>query len=557
MRWPRFASSIAIGALLCVPGCGAGTRPFPARDPVWIDGDQRPFRPPPEESFSPLYWDATDRSLFEPLSSTLSLEQASEARNVNALDEVPDSSWFRNRLGARRLTVAEVARGACSLEALRPTGTWIVVDGKPDGANPGFTVRTPDGSRYLLKFDGKEQPERASSGDLIGSRLYHAAGFETPCNEVVWFAPSLLRLSPSASAKMATGEERPLTPADLKQALLQAARSKDGRVRASASRLFEDKPLGPWRYDGTRSGDPNDVIPHEDRREIRGSYVLAAWLDHVDARDQNTLSLWQRISDGRGYVRHAFIDWGDCFGQLWGIDPARMPRQGHAYFFDLPQIAADYVTFGMKPRVWDDARLGPGGRALGYYDAARFDPDDWKPHYPNPAFVRRTEADTAWMARIVANVTDEMLDALVLDAQIADPMTRQALVETLRGRRDKLLLRFLTRKSPLAYPAIVSLADKPRLCLTDLALRGRVVTLAERRYSARLFSSLDATPDRPALVRASEDRVCVDLSAVQSARPVVVVSVPGFDERWLHARVHLYRSNAGSYRVAGLERVEN
>ncbi|HEY6560356.1 MAG TPA: hypothetical protein VI072_23895 [Polyangiaceae bacterium] len=554
--WPTFASSLAIGALLCLPGCGAGTRPFPARDPIWVDTDQRPFRPAPEESFSPLYWDATDRSLLQPLSRTFSLEQSREAENVNALDEVPDSSWFRNRLGARRLRVDAVARGACELQRLQATGTWVVVDGKPDGANPGLTVRAPDGNRYLLKFDGKQQPERASAGDLIGSRLYYAAGFDTPCNEVVWLDPSQLRLAPSATAKMDTGRERPLTHSDVKRALLQAARSKDGRVRASASRFFEDKPLGPWKYDGTRSDDPNDVVPHEDRREVRGSYLLAAWLDHVDARDQNTLSLWRRLADGRGYVRHAFIDWGDCLGQLWGIDPAQMPRQGHAYFFDLPQIAADYITFGMKPRVWDDARLGPGGKALGYYDGARFDPDDWKPHYPNPAFVRRTEADMAWMARIIANVSDEMLDALVLEAQIADPVTRQALVETLRHRRDKLLLRFLSRKSPLSWPTIDSVLRRPQLCLTDLALRARVVTLAERRYSARVLSSLDARPERPALVRAPEERICVDLSAVQSARPLVEVSVPGFAERWLHARVHLYRTRAGSYRVAGLERVE-
>ncbi|HMJ11541.1 MAG TPA: hypothetical protein VK524_09030, partial [Polyangiaceae bacterium] len=256
--------------------------------------------------------------MFEPLSDTLSLERGSEARNVNALDEVPDSSWFRNRLGAKSLTAAEVARGPCAKERLQPAGAWVVVDGKPDGANPGFTVRTPDGVRHLLKFDGKMQPERASSGDLIGSRLYYAAGFDTPCNEVVWFEPSLLRLSPDATATTAEGDKRPLTPTDLKRALSQATRSADGRVRAGASRLFDDKPIGPWHYDGKRSDDPNDVIPHEDRREVRGSYVLAAWLDHVDARDQNTLTLWHDVSNGRGYVRHTFIDWGDCLGQLWG-----------------------------------------------------------------------------------------------------------------------------------------------------------------------------------------------------------------------------------------------
>ena len=35
------------------------------------------------------------------------------AGNVNALDEVPDSSWFTNRLGRRPMTTEEIARGPC------------------------------------------------------------------------------------------------------------------------------------------------------------------------------------------------------------------------------------------------------------------------------------------------------------------------------------------------------------------------------------------------------------------------------------------------------------
>ena len=33
------------------------------------------------------------------------------AGNVNTIDEVPDSSWFTNRIGSRALTVEEVVRG--------------------------------------------------------------------------------------------------------------------------------------------------------------------------------------------------------------------------------------------------------------------------------------------------------------------------------------------------------------------------------------------------------------------------------------------------------------
>src|SRR5262245_51540451 len=33
------------------------------------------------------------------------------AVNVNTLDEVPDSSWFTNRIGQSRMSIADIARG--------------------------------------------------------------------------------------------------------------------------------------------------------------------------------------------------------------------------------------------------------------------------------------------------------------------------------------------------------------------------------------------------------------------------------------------------------------
>ena len=33
------------------------------------------------------------------------------AQNVNTIDEVPDSSWFTNRIGARAITLEELTRG--------------------------------------------------------------------------------------------------------------------------------------------------------------------------------------------------------------------------------------------------------------------------------------------------------------------------------------------------------------------------------------------------------------------------------------------------------------
>ena len=48
------------------------------------------------------------------------------AVNVNTLDEVPDSSWFTNRIGVRDLPIAEITRGPNKFERLDATD-WVVV----------------------------------------------------------------------------------------------------------------------------------------------------------------------------------------------------------------------------------------------------------------------------------------------------------------------------------------------------------------------------------------------------------------------------------------------
>src|SRR6185436_9189625 len=112
---------------------------------------------------------------------------AGEATNVNAFDEVPDSSWFTNRIGRRPVTVAELTRGPCErdLDPDAPDGAWLVDQGKPNGANPGFRVRVEGAGKFMLKADPPTQPERATGATAIAARLYYAAGFFAPCDSVV------------------------------------------------------------------------------------------------------------------------------------------------------------------------------------------------------------------------------------------------------------------------------------------------------------------------------------------------------------------------------------
>ena len=70
------------------------------------------------------------------------------ALNVNTLDEVPDSSWFTNRIGRHALSSQTSRSGrACRASAL---DGWMVSGGKALGVQPGFrmTDRTDSSTRW-------------------------------------------------------------------------------------------------------------------------------------------------------------------------------------------------------------------------------------------------------------------------------------------------------------------------------------------------------------------------------------------------------------------------
>lgn len=542
-------------------GCAAGgVRQYPLKAPLRVDGDRRPFKGEPEEYFSPFGWDAANQTIFRPIAQFFAVDPGERAKNVNALDEVPDSSWFTNRIGQYEMTPEQVARGPCVTPQLDVRGPWTVTGAKPNGANPGFLIKASDDRRYLLKFDGVIEGPRPTAADVVGSRIYHAAGYFVPCNRIVYFHDRILRIDPDAEAEDEQGNDVPLARHHIDTVLSKALRLPDGRYRANASLFIEGKPIGPWTYEDTRDDDPNDVIPHEDRRELRGARVLAAWTNHFDSREQNTLAAFMKQDSDMGYVRHYVIDFGDCFGSIW--EPPMLGRRiGYAYYLDFNYVAEDFLTLGLVRRPWDRARFGPTGAVFSYYDVELFEPHAWRPGYPNPAFGRMDEGDAAWAARIVARFTDEHIDAIVAMARFDNPAHAARLSGVLKGRRDKVLRRYLTRRSPLTDPTVRIAKTGSFLCLSDLGVISGVASASSRAYAARLVwpPDLDGLETLPVHGQ-SAHQVCVPLppsSARASSQPrygIVDVWVSSGAEAIPPARVHLYDTGSGGYRVVALER---
>src|SRR3989442_12388804 len=70
------------------------------------------------------------------------------AENVNTMDEVPDSSWFTNRILARPLSVEQIARGPFTGDG--PTkASWRALRGKAGGPKPATTTREGKQAPYF------------------------------------------------------------------------------------------------------------------------------------------------------------------------------------------------------------------------------------------------------------------------------------------------------------------------------------------------------------------------------------------------------------------------
>jgi hypothetical protein len=527
----------AVLALLCT--CAA-PRPYPVAQPMWVDDDRQPFVADPSVAFSPFGWDAADNLVFRPITSTLAVQPRREAVNVNSVDEVPDSSWFSNRIGRTPMSPLEVALGPCIKPSPELAFPWKVTGAKQDGANPGFQITSANGTRYLLKFDDANQPERATAADVVGSKLYHAAGFHVPCNRIVSFRAEQLTVPESASALVG----KAITRQRVDELLALAPRRPDGSFRAMASEWLSGKPIGPWTYDGVRADDPNDVVNHEDRRDLRGSRLLAAWLNHFDARAQNTLAMFTPAPGGKGYIEHYIIDWGDTVGSLWDWDPISR-RLGYTYYLDLGAGLNDFVTFGAVERPWERAHFGPTGPTLGYFSDVDFDAPAWKPGYPNPAFDAMTARDAAWMTRIMSRFDDATIDAVVTEARFTDPIATSELERILKARRDQVLSKYMSLLSSLTAPHIEVVDGKTILCLMDVDPKSPPISDASA-------VALLQRGERPEwlLTDGSGSKACAVLPATSQTYLVVDIRRPA---KTSPARVHLAQTGTG-WQVVGLQR---
>lgn len=435
-------------------GCGAEIT-FRDRPIVWGVDDARSIPEPEEERYN-RFTHYGDAFLFDGLDRALTIADHETARDLNAIDEVVDSTWFENRIGRYALTPEDVVRGPGGAPPRLPL---VVTRGKADGANPGFVAKDADGRKFVIKLDPVDQPQMQTSNAVIASRIFWALGYHVPSEHVISLRRTDLTLDPKAKVDEGIHEDLPFTEDRLEKLFALSAPPVGGVYRVLASELLKGKPKGGFRDRGVRPDDPNDIIPHEHRRSLRGLQVFSAWLDHTDMNPQNTLDMYVE-ENGRKFLRHHLVD----FGETLGAHALDHPWISYAHFFDPGFVGLSFLSLGLWKRPWED-EPGRPFRSVGLY-FANMDMRAWreaKPYYP---FRERTLADAFWAAKLVMRFERGHIEALVAEAHMGDAAAAGYLTETILARRRSVGLAYMTDVTALDWIDV----QTDRICMVDLAV---------------------------------------------------------------------------------------
>lgn len=549
-NWTRLGAAVAAGAAIAAALSTLGSAATPRffdDDPVWVERDSENAA-----GIQPLEVD-----LVTDLATNLVLgskdPELVRAKNVNSVDEVPDSSWYTNRIGRLPLTPEEVGRGPDRTTG-PARGRWTITSSKSDGVTPGFTVKDETGQRWFLKFDPRGYRGMSTGTEVAVTKLMWALGYNVPENHIARFRREQLVIGESAKFTPAGGEARRMRAGDVDRLLERANREPDGSYRVVASRALDGTPVGRIRFYGTRPDDPNDIVPHEHRRELRGYGVFAAWLNHVDAKAINSLDTLV-TENGRSYVRHNLIDFGSSLGS-GGIGPAD-PWAGTQYLVEPKLTGRQMIAFGFaRPRLQSAAYYESSSIGRLQRDNSDFDPRAWRPRVPNQAFLHARADDRFWAARKLVALSTDMIGAAVKAGELHDPKSEAFLVRALAERRDAIARVYLTAINPIEQPAL----DRDgRLTFRNAAVDADVAR-APRRYHA-VWSVFDnatggtqhvGTSDSPDTQMQAPDRLpMLDGSIVKVA---LASSGSGYAS-WTDPVDAYFRYRAGSWQLVGFERM--
>jgi hypothetical protein len=534
---------LSIGAigLFAVGASTQGPRFYPddpiAREPESQDASKA--APHEQSQFYELFYNLLVTSRYKP--------SGLRAKNINTIDEVPDSSWFTNRIGARAITNEELVRGA-NLGAPPDPSKWVLIREKTAGAHPGFTAVDAKGETWFIEFDPPKFPEGATAAVAVATKIFWALGYNQVESFLTTFDPKKTTIDPKATVRRPSGKRTRFTQDDMNVILENVHRNPDGTYRAIAGRLLPGKVLGGYQYAGTRPDDPNDLVPHEHRRELRALRVFGAWTNLTDLKAANSIDTLV-MEKGKTIVKHYLQDVGSTFGMCNGFHEWDL---SYEYFYEGPPSRKRLFTlgFGLSPWQTVDYVEYP---SVGKFEGKVFDPRTWRPQTPTTAYMELRDDDAFWAARRIAAFTDDVIRTVVRTGQFSDPAAEEHIADVLIERREKIKSIYLTQVNPIVNPRL----DAKGLTFENAAVTGGVARgSVAYRASWMLFDNATGAT-RPLSETNSATTTIAAPSGLPSSGFVAVDIAADSDTypTWKQPVRAYFRQDGGSWKLVGLDRM--
>ncbi|APR76368.1 Hypothetical protein A7982_01715 [Minicystis rosea] len=466
--------------LVAVLAAGCAVRPVRFADAPAIEAVSDDTPVPMPRVFEPVHeFRLSEAYLRRPIVNALDPERAPEGGDVNALDEVPRSTWISAPNASPPEDVLDPPvpplhplpkMAAVSAEALR------VIDAR--------------GRTFEVWRDPADRPEMSTAAAATASVLMRALGYHAT----------------GAWARDVTASDFTAVNAADREALKKlfdaGPKPVNGRYRVGFVRWPIGVDLGPTHALDRRADDGNDRVPHLDRRSLRALGPVFEWLG-VSRLGSGVLRDAYTGKPGKGHVVHWVVDLSGALGADAVVRPER-PRDDDA---DLAgrNIWVTMGTLGIyAPEVTPTQTRWP---SIGEFPPtlART-PFQTSP--PLEPIDRMRPSDGYWIGKRIEAIPHDTIVAALTAGRFSDGTAHARLGELLEARRNAVVRRAFAAVTP----AEVDRIDATALVLRDEAI-ARGVSRAVTRYRIEIVDDHGQRVVDVADVPAEGARVVIPLPA--------------------------------------------
>lgn len=425
--------------LFAYAACAYHPARFADRLPVTEVHDDKPISVPAKRTFIEDLYQA-DVYVRRELTNGLDPRRTPEALDVSSVDDVPKSSWYRGAPERGKLLQYYALDGP-------PVPPFALSNDEPSSGTPDAKVITDSrGLAYELLYDPPGRDGMRTGAAAVASRLVFALGYRTPEVHIIT--------------------------------------SHDGR-RAAATRWPPGIDLGPTPIARTRPDDPNDFLPHLQRRTLRVLFHVTAWIDMRRLRPRMLRDVYVG-KPARGHVQHMLVGFDGALGAenyreavAWANNPDRQDSNFFLRVFSL--------GLSPKPTAFVPETEFP---SVGLMSDVLL-PDEWDMSPPFEPTDHILAGDAYWIAKRIAAVDAKTIDDAVRAAKL-EKGPRNWLRERIAKRRLALLAHGYAQTTPCEVTRLAEATDKTpaHLEMLDLATFQGFTPTSQRSYRVRVINDV-------------------------------------------------------------------